>query len=553
MEMNRGKRLFISPWGKRFLVFHQRQQNLVSGQSGLNRWNDYFRKRLENIYLSSITHRIEIRSLLWNHGIVLRFPFVFRNLLKSLLYGKSHPYGDKGINTYQGSNIRFYPVAIFNRYTNSVEGGIKYANDMRLPVIRQRREILDPQQIRFLHTVQNTVLKRSKGIISFSRTRRKPVSDRVTIPSMKSFQRTALRSQYGDMNHGIKDYSGMTGDLISDPGRDRPNLDQIQHEFASVRPYQEMTLKEPGGHEQYDRTVSGPVKDLISAPGEYGENMDQLYEDQAHKYPGRPDEHKSSEFSKNFLIKPEDLNLKYKDEGLHFRYKGYKRKFTERTGRVSLSHTRRTLIVNHDTVRSMKPYKRVILESSPRDLKYGDSRNDRIYSGIAGRLTSDPDQFISNMGQINMNNRRDYSGGTENLNPHEAPDTVRPFIHDGLKPFQQKHMPVIPFRHERAGSIQTDTIYAIPPGTQAETKSARGPFSSILTSDITREFSRSLSLTSQNETSLNNIARTENPFWEKKDTEKTGASIDYNKVADRVYEILMRRIIREKERMGELI
>jgi hypothetical protein len=105
--------------------------------------------------------------------------------------------------------------------------------------------------------------------------------------------------------------------------------------------------------------------------------------------------------------------------------------------------------------------------------------------------------------------------------------------------------------------VQADTIYAAPSLTHAGTKSAGGRLNSILTSDITREFSRPLSLTSERKMSLynmtrNNIARAENPFWEKKETGKTVASIDYNKLADRVYEILTRRIIREKERMGEL-
>ncbi|MGA1863878.1 MAG: hypothetical protein ACMUHX_02325 [bacterium] len=510
--MNREKRLYISPWRKRFSVFLQRQRSIVAGLSGLIRWNDSFRKRLENIYFSSMTHRIESRSLLRNRSFVLRFPFVFRNPLKSLIYEKSRLYGDKGINAYQGGSIRFYPLVVFQRYTNSIEGGINSANDSRLPIIRQRREIFDPPQILFLYTVQNAALNGSKGILSFARTGLKPVSDRGTTLSIKSYQRSALKSQNKNMNHGI---------------------------------YKQ--------NEQYDRPGSGPVEDLISAPGGSGADMDELYEDKAHKHPGMPDDHNPSEVSGNFLIKPGDLNLKYKDEALHLRYKESKGKFTELKGRLSLSHTRRTLIVTKDIVRSMKPYKRTVIESSHRDLKYGDSLNDRVYYGGAGSLTSDPHRFISNMGQININNRSDYPGGTENLNPHEAPETIRPYIHDGLKPFRQKHMPVVPSRNERADSIQADTVYAIPPFTRNETKSAGGRFSSILTSDITREFSRPQSLTSQNERSLYNIARTKDPFGEKKDTGKTGASIDYNKLADRVYEILMRRIIREKERMGELI
>lgn len=481
------------------MVFLQSRQSLVSWQSGLTRWNDSLRKRLGNIYLISMTHRIETRRFPWNNAFILRFPFAFRNPLRFKTYGKSRLYEDNGSNVNKGSSIRFSPVAVFRRYTNSMEGVIKSANDMRFPVDRnQRGEIFDPLQIRFLHTVNNAALKENKGTISFPQTGRKPVPDRFIVSSIKSYQRTALKSHYVNMNYSINAYSGMAGGGISAYRRDRSNSDQIEQNVISIKPYQKMTLKESPGDRQYDRTGSGPVKDLIN-------------------------------------------------------YKRFKRKFTERTGKLSLSHTGRTLIVTQDTVRSMKPYKRVVFESSQRDLKYGDSRNDRINPGMTGSLISDQGRFIASMDQINMNYRRNYSGENENINPHEANDTIKPFVNDGLKPIRQKDLPVVPFRYEGVNYVQADTIYAIPSLTQAWTKSAGGRFNSILTSDRTQKFSGPLSLTSASKKPLYNITRTEDPFSEKKEQDKTGASIDYNKVADRVYEILTRRIIREKERMGELV
>jgi hypothetical protein len=309
--------------------------------------------------------------------------------------------------------------------------------------------------------------------------------------------------------------------------------------------HQRMALREAYGDVQDDNAGSGMVRNLISGSGELRSNMDQIYKDQGGNYYKGPEDHNSSEVSKNSLLKTESLFLKYK---------GYKGKFAGRMGRVSLPFTWRRLMVNQDVIRSKKTYKRAVLKSGHGDVAYGDFQYERTNSGIVRDLTSDPGEFGSSKDQIYMDQGRSYFGVDKDQNHLEAPYTIRPFNHEGSKPFQNKHLPVIPFRHERVDSIQAYTIYAIPPWTpQAKTKSAGKRFNSILTSDKTREFSRPLSLNAEREMSLYNITRAENPFREKKETGKTGTSIDYNKVADRVYEILTRRIIREKERMGELI
>lgn len=510
MEMNGEKALFISLWRKGVLIFLQRQQSLVLGQSGLIQWSDSLKKRLKKIYLGTMAHRIEINPLLWDYALVLRLPIIFRD---PFLY--TIPQERRVIVSFSHTGR----MLVVNH--NSIRSKQPYQTNALSAVDRdvlyqradsgmmRNRTALGPGEL-----VSNMDHIKREQMPNYFREAEK-------IDSSKVLENPLLKPEKLNQNPLLKvekpnlryEYKGKSTGRVGRMGRSYfahtgwmpvVNLNTIR----SMKPYQKMALRTAFGEVKYEIADSGTTESLISDSGEFGPNMEQLYRDQTSSYFLGGNDQDYSEISENLPLRPENLYLKDKGN----KNKG---RFKVRTGRVSLILGRQKLMVNQDKIRFIKPYKkavpnqRAVLNSLHGDLIHEDMTNDRVNSGMERGLDSGPGEFESG--------------------------------------------PIVPIRQERADSAQADTIYAIPTWTQSKTKRFGGRFDSILTSDKIQGYSRSVSLNTEGGMSLYEMAQTQNPVREKKESGKTGASIDYNKVADRVYEILTRRIIREKERLGELI
>ena len=146
--------------------------------------------------------------------------------------------------------------------------------------------------------------------------------------------------------------------------------------------------------------------------------------------------------------------------------------------------------------------------------------------------TSNSRRFSTNKGVIQFGQQQNHSA----------------FLQEGLKPLQHKHLPIV-IRRRVINSSQINTLYTVLPRMEIAAKRIEDHFDSTPTQ--TREDANP-DLQKTKRMNLHGMEQMFNPISQNTKLENRELPINYQKIADHVYDLLTRRIMRERERMEEL-